>query len=224
MLPTTIVSIGHCFGSVGQGAATDTTLNLEFYWSTVSRHVGATAILAFMLELTTFGLLAELVLVFSIIALSMLLAFADSNPQYGHVVRMCRALLAGIGLLMLARGTWGFYVGWGTWSIEALLNEVLMPAVIAVAFLPALVVMTAYTAYERVFSSLSVHAAGRGNPDLKRAKRKLLITRFGLNLERLQQFRRSQSCWAFVASRDYSSAEDLLDQYLLASSPNREMQ
>ena len=123
----------------------------RFFRKTASATIAPTVFLTFFMNLTTLGLLAELVLQLFLIPVTMLSTFANasSNKEHHAVGKLCD------GLLSLVALSWFMYTAihvrsiWHQLDVHLLAQKLFLPMWLTLGLLPFIYVLSVYVAYQR---------------------------------------------------------------------------
>jgi hypothetical protein len=146
-----------------------------------------TVLMEFLLNTYTFPLLVELLLLPLATVVAMLLAVADAEKKFQPVVSFLGKLQSILGGAIIVFTLWSVAHNLrGLWSIENA-RSLLLPVLLAIAFVPLAYFMAMISAYEQLFLPLTIHRI----PFLLRSYAKMrLVARLGLSLSRTNIARR----------------------------------
>jgi hypothetical protein len=157
-----------------------------FVRTTAIRSLQGAAIVEFLVNFYTFPLLVEFALIPLIVAVAALRAVSEMTPEHAPVTRLLDGLLVafGTGLLVwaLVRGIAGWHQLISTDTIQAFL----LPAVLAVTFLPFVYTFAVCSAYGQIFWRLGCQHRSERRRWVS-AKIRILLE-CGLDLRRIQRF------------------------------------
>ncbi len=123
----------------------------RFFRKTASATIAPTVFLTFFMNLTTFGLLAELALQLFLIPVTMLSTFAQvsADPKHYAARKICD------GLLSLVVLSWFVYTAihvqsiWHQLDVHLIAQKLILPMWLTLGLLPFIYVLSVYVAYQR---------------------------------------------------------------------------
>lgn len=128
----------------------------NFFKKTIRGAIGFAVVLEFIVNLYTFPLFVEAILVPLFTCLLMLELFAANKPEYAQVHRVLTYVLGMVGLLILALSVYRAVSDpqeFATWSH---LRDLLLPPIFTLAFVPFIYLLALYMAYELVFVRIGI--------------------------------------------------------------------
>ncbi len=129
-------------------------------------------ILEFVLNLYSFSLPVELIVIPIVSFIVMLNAFAESKPEYKKVSRLLNFILGVFGLYLLAFSVKEIVLDFQNFASIKNLRDFFLPPLFSVALMPFVYIMALFMQYEMFF--IRIDFANK-NPDIaKYAKRKVL--------------------------------------------------
>lgn len=176
------------FGSISTlGRAIDATFSLGFFLKTIVVTLGLTVAVQLVVNMYPFPLWAELVFVVPAAAsIATMTAFIETKPEYKPVYKVFRFLEISLGLALLIRAVLIACLDYRSFLSLETLKEALLPLVVTALFLPLLLLLCVWIAYESAFIPLRI-GSSRTRRFTRHAKWSLARA-FGLNIFRLQQF------------------------------------
>lgn len=128
----------------------------KFLKSSVLQCVGITALLEFLLNVRTFPLLGELVLLPVLCYLAAASAFAEYNPQYASVGKVFAAIQSLLGVFLFVYVVRSLYLNHADLATRDTLNSLLLPLLLTLLYLPFLYLWKLVTDYEMFFVRLRI--------------------------------------------------------------------
>jgi hypothetical protein len=147
----------------------DAARNEHFFRRTALRTLKATALVEVFVNFRVFGLAVELALVPLISFVALLALVAGMKKETLVVKRVCDALLALAGFVLLGLTTAYLIHDWSIIDKSLLWQSLALPVWLTVAYLPFVYLLTLYSGYEMAFLRLNL-LARKGAGNAKRAK------------------------------------------------------
>ena len=158
----------------------------HYFRKVVSDNLKLVLVLEFLVNVYTFGLLAELVIVPLIALLLMLKTFVGLKAEYKKVDTFLGYVLGIIGLSLLAFAVYQAIVNLQVFANLRTLRDFLLPPVLSIAFLPFIYGLALYMTYDGLFRRMDFF---NGNdPGLARYAKWKSFTSFHVNLKGLNEW------------------------------------
>lgn len=157
---------------------------IRFFRTAALHGLTLTALLEFVMNLHSFSLIAELILVPVLTVLVGVRTLATSKEEHSEVLRLTEWMLAIVGLWLISATALGIASNEGV-TVPQVLREWLLPLYLTISFLPFIYVLALYGAYETVFKRLRF--ANR-NDVLARRLMGVVIRNFHFRLVALQDW------------------------------------
>ena len=148
--------------------------------------INATAVVVFIAEFATFGLLAELAFVPFLVFLTLLRAISETKPEFAPVRKLLNGLAVLVGSVIFAWSVFMIAREFTAFAQRSTALEFSVPIVLSLLFLPFIFVFGRWVAYERVFSAF-IYAVP--DPALRRYARWRGLMAFGPDVEGLDRWR-----------------------------------
>lgn len=158
-----------------------------YFRATMLEAAGITALLSFIASSHTFGLLAELVIAFLLIALAAVVAVSERDARLKSAHTVATTLLILLSLLMLGNSIYHIVTSFGDFATSHTAREFALPMLLTAMFLPFLYGLYVYSTYDRVFNSFDFSIK---DPVLCSYARRRLVTGFWLDTAGLEKWRR----------------------------------
>ncbi len=141
-------------------------------------------ILEFVINLYSFSLPAELIVIPIVSFIVLLNAFAESKPEYKQVSKLLNFILGVFGLYLIAFTFMEIVLDFRNFASLKNLRDFFLPIFLSISLLPFIYVMALFMQYETLF--IRIDFANK-NPDIaKYAKRKVLAA-CHINLSKLNK-------------------------------------
>jgi uncharacterized membrane protein YidH (DUF202 family) len=189
------------------------------YFRRLVRHnVALVAIVEFVVNLHTFPLLVELVLVPIALLLAGTQAVADINPEFAAARKPLAWCLTLIGLMSLSFSLAYLVANFGEVATIEKVEEFLLPLTLTICFIPFLYIVRMVTVYQTMLSM--IRFGFRDNVALYRPARRLIVRSCGLSLSRTQMFEeRFRGRLLFV--EDEAEVAQIVDEFRQAWAQRR---
>jgi hypothetical protein len=148
--------------------------------------INATAVVVFIAEFATFGLLAELAFVPFLVFLTLLRAISETKLEFAPVRKLLNGLAILVGAVIFAWSVFMIATEFTAFAQRSTALEFSVPIVLSLLFLPFIFVFGRWVAYERVFSAF-IYAVP--DPALRRYTRWRGLMAFGPDVEGLDRWR-----------------------------------
>ncbi len=143
-------------------------------------------VLEFAINLYTFNLIAELVIVFVVTFIAMMIVLSKAKKEYKQLTRPLESILGVLGVYLLVLTVGNIVSDYQGFANSNNLQAFLLVPVLTVAYLPYIYFVALWIAYEDIF--LRVNLRLKENQTLLRfAKRKIFILCL-FNLRKLNRF------------------------------------
>lgn len=113
------------------------------------------AVLEFVMNIYTFNLITELVLVPFMFFLLAMNAIAESDNKYSPVKKVIDAILVSIGSIFILITIHSIYIHFSDFASIATLNKFILPAILTVAYIPFFYIFVLLATYEVLFVRLN---------------------------------------------------------------------
>jgi hypothetical protein len=157
-----------------------------YFRKTIRDTISFTALLVFIVELNSFGLVAELLIIPIMAFLSLMNAAVNDKPEHRQVRGCVDALIICVGLGLLTYSLIETVKTWEAFDVRGNMGELFIPIFLSLMFLPFLYALSVYMVYERVFGGLTWALKNKG---LRRFAKWRVICEFGPNLPLLKRWR-----------------------------------
>ncbi|MEW6179155.1 MAG: hypothetical protein AB1522_04425 [Chloroflexota bacterium] len=141
-------------------------------------------ILEFIVNLYSFSLLAELIIIPIVSVMLLMNAFAELKPEYKQVSKLLNFILGVFGLYLIAFTFREIVLDFKNFASLKNLRDFLLPISFSIALLPFLYIMALFMQYETFF--VRIDLANKNSDVAKYAKRRVLVT-CHLNLSKLNR-------------------------------------
>ena len=132
-----------------------------------------TAIIEFIINVYTFNLFIELLIIPIAVFIVGILAFAEREEQHKPVAKLMNGILSIFGLFLICYATYWIINDFSAFASKGTLNDFVMPPVLSLLFLPFVYLLSIFMGYENSFILIG---KAIGNASLtKYAKRKAII-------------------------------------------------
>lgn len=148
--------------------------------------VKITAVVEFIVNLYTFPLGVELVLVPLLFLIGATRAVCDLKAEYAPAKRCIDWIIAALGVSLLSWAVASAITDWTAFMSARTVEQFLLPAVMTVAFLPFVYALGVYTGYEQIFTRLGYTDVDR-RERWSRARRRVIRT-CGVDLRKIARF------------------------------------
>lgn len=148
--------------------------------------INATAVVVFIAEFATFGLLVELIFVPFLVLLTLLRVVSETKPEFASVRKLLNGLAVLVGAGIFVFSVYMIAKEFTAFAQRSTALEFTVPIILSLLFLPFIFVFGRWVAYERVFTA-SIFAV----PDqkLRRYARWRGLLAFGPDVEGLDRWR-----------------------------------
>jgi hypothetical protein len=157
-----------------------------YFGKTLRDTINVTVLIVFLMEMQSFSLVVELILVPIIAFIGLLHAVSDTKPEHAAVTRLLTWVLGLIAIFYLAYSVSRTVQGWSDFDGIMAARELIVPIILSLLFLPFLYGLSVYMVYEQVFAGL---AWKLDNDALSRFARRSALWAFRLNLPLLKRWR-----------------------------------
>ncbi|MGD0273091.1 MAG: hypothetical protein ABSB96_05120 [Gaiellaceae bacterium] len=185
------------------------------YFRRLALHnVALVIIVEFVVNLHTFPLLIELVLVPLALLLAGTQAVAESNPEFAQARKLIAWCLTVLGLTSLSFSLAYLAADFNRVATVEKIEEFLLPLILTVCFIPFLYAVRMFTAYQTMLCMIRFGL--HDNEALYRFARRLIVRSCGLSLSRAQLFEeRFRGRLLFV--EDEAEVTRVVDEFRQAS-------
>jgi len=167
-------------------------------------------ILEFVINLYTFSLWLELVLIPVILVIVAVNTMAETEKEYRHAKKLPEGILTIIGLTILAYSLIKTFTDFENFATADNLRAFLIPILLSITYIPFLYLFALAITYETLFTRLDIFI--KDDKDLARfAKRKIMFL-CHFNLKRLNRFSKEQAI-SFTTLRDREAVLNLVEAF-----------
>lgn len=159
----------------------------RFYLKVALTNLGLAVLLGTFVSTYTFGIVVEVLLIPWMLLLGGMMALAEMSSEFTGLTKALQFLGMLTGLAMLSRAIGGAIIDYRNFLTLETLKTLLLPLLQTAAFLPYLFVLQVSMAYE--LACIPLRLGVDKPPSVSRYALRRMITRFGLNLSRLERFR-----------------------------------
>jgi hypothetical protein len=180
----------------------------EFIKQTIIKSLQWTVLLEFLVNLYSFSLFIELLLIPLVTFLGMTMTYASFQPEHKKVERLLSYVLAVITFVVLAFSLAELASNPSSIGIFRSLRDLTLPLILTIGFLPYVYMVALYATYENISNRLrhSTHDEG-----IRRFAWRVIILHFHANLHRL-------SSWSQGRFLRFRSKEEVLKSISSGSS------
>jgi hypothetical protein len=170
----------------------------RYFRKAIIDNIRLTLLLEFVINLYSFSLIIELILVPVVSIIGLMGAVAESKPETRPLKIVINSILSIFGVGLLGFTLWGLFSDLQTVTTLKTLRDFLLPPVFTIAFLPFVYLMAIYMQYQRLFSCLDF-----ANKDVGLAKyaKRMSFAACHLSLSKLNRFSKNVG-FPKVNSRD----------------------
>jgi hypothetical protein len=152
--------------------------------------ISISVFLEFFANLFVFNLVAELALQPFLLLLGLLIAVAESEERFRALRTPLNALLAVIGLSMLAYSVRQLFISWNAVDKSVTALQFALPVWLTIGLLPYVYLLSLYSNYQSAFHAIDVHS------DNRRARRRAKLALVAkLHLRTRESYRYGGSPW-----------------------------
>lgn len=179
----------------------------------VRANLSVTAVVGVLMNLYTFPLPVELVLIPSLVMLGGVLAVSESDAQYAQVGKLVSGCLTTIGIIALGVSLVYLATHFGTVVNRESLRTFVLPLVLTVMFIPYWYVVAMWIAYQ---STLHMTKWGlRERPDLYKFARWRILATCGFDVRRVRHFEREYR-WSLMNAETSEEVTELFSRFRAA--------
>lgn len=184
-LKTTLLwAVGFAFVTIFDANRIDE--DRTYFGKTLRDTISVTVLIVFIIEMQSFSLIAELILLPIITFIGLLHAVSDTKPEHAAATRLLSWVLGLVALFYLSYSVSQTVRGWSDFDGIIAARELIVPVVLSLLFLPFLYGLSVYMVYEKVFGGL---AWKLDDAALCRFARKRALWAFQLDLPLLKRWR-----------------------------------
>jgi hypothetical protein len=188
----------------------------HFFGKAVVESVGTAALFAFLINVFSLDLWAELLLMIFMILMGLMLLVARATSGQQTAIGPIRAILISVSIFLAVRAAYVIAADWRTLDHGGLIDSFLLPIWLIVGFVPCLYVIALLSQYELIF--LAIKLSGGGDVPLCPAGKLAAVRILGLKIKRLSRFSES---WPAELARASNFAEVRLILRSVHEGPSR---
>jgi len=174
-------------------------------------------LLEFLVNFYTFSLPVELLIIPTMAFVAMMDVVAERDPEHADVAKLLKGIQALFGLAVLTYAAWRAVTDYQALASVQNLKQVLLPAVLSGAFIPAAFMFSVSLEYGNLFVRLKV---GREKSrDFERYAKFRLFRHFGLRPNKIKRFLRKQA-WPLSRATSKAELEEVLSEGEEEHDPN----
>lgn len=143
-------------------------------------------VLAFILNLYTFNLLLEIILVPTLVFVGVISAFAETKKEYLPVKKLFDFILSLIGIFFIVFALGKVFGDFQNLATSNNLKTFILPSLLTFAFIPFVYFFALIMSYETLFVRLGIF--NKNNPKLIKFTKRKIVRHCHLNLSKLNRF------------------------------------
>ncbi|MES2380033.1 MAG: hypothetical protein V4538_03265 [Bacteroidota bacterium] len=159
----------------------------NFFKETVKESFKWSIMVEFLVNLYTFSLVTEIILVPILVLSSALITFSESVPKYEQVNKLLNKLVILISLLLIAIAVYKIFKDYQTVLSLNTAFSFLLPPILMVLHIPFLYLLALYMNYEELFIDIKYFTQ---DEDSKKRMKSSIFLIVNLNLNRLMMIRK----------------------------------
>lgn len=166
--------------------STDKALQEGFFKGKLLESIKIIVLIQFIINTYTFNIILEIILVFVLVFLGALQAFASTEEKYKPVEKLTDGLISFFGLMILSNAIYLAVKDLNSLGSSVTLKSFLLPIILTVLYLPYVYCLALFSMYERIYGRLKMKSYI--DKKLRRAIMRKLFLRFHFKLQLLRKF------------------------------------
>lgn len=164
-------------------------------------------LLEFLVNVYTFSLPVELIIIPTMTLVAMMDVVAEQQPESANVSKLLKGVQAVFGLIVLTYVVWRAVADYQALASLESVRQVVLPLVLSIAYVPAAFMFSVWIEYDNLFLRLRV---GREkSTGFERYAKLRLIRHFGPRPNKIKSFLRQQA-WPLSRATTKEELEDVL--------------
>lgn len=185
--------------------------NEDVFRSVLVDNAKISLVLEFVVNIYSFPIFVELILVPVMSIVVMTQAYTATNENYRPVQKLTEGILAITGLVLIYLSLDNGIRNYQELATVDTVRAVFLPAVFSIGFAPFIYIAVLVSTYEQVF--LRLRFGDKKPPDVIRYARRSIFRKFGLDLSGLRSFLKS-SAFNLIQIRTKDDINDVLNSQI----------